>query len=302
MAPGLASDQVLYLRPFQLSWMKNDATVISIGKRRSGKSWLSREIIYEMSTRGMPHGQIYSGTEHVNPFFGKFFPSSFIDKEFTDQKLKVVFKSQKRRIRKQAAATGREDGRNMQNSFLLVFDDMMSDDDIWKKSKYFRKLYVEGRHVNIFFMQTLQYVLGLPPALRDNVDYVFLFATDDKKALEKMHTNYAGIFPSFSMFKDVMAQCTQNHGCLVIDKTASGSLTDKVFFYRAKDPGRFKFGSHAMWRFHDLNYVSDESSSDDECEKTYKNNKGISPTKKLQKTFETFAAPNKKYTVFMQGH
>ena len=32
-----------------------------------------------------------------------------------------------------------------------------------------------GRHYNILFIITMQYPLGIPPALRTNLDYVFLF-------------------------------------------------------------------------------------------------------------------------------
>jgi len=289
-------EQVMYLRPFQLSWIKNYTIIVAIGRRGAGKSVLSSDLIHEFSKRGVPYGQIFSGTEQYNHFFSRFFPAAFIHKEFSDRKLKTIFRIQQKRMQRKAKQLGVSNGKCVETSFLLVLDDMMSEDDIWKRSKYFKKVFLEGRHVSLAMILNLQYVLGIPPPLRDNVDYVFLFANDDMKALKKMHENYAGVFPTFNMFRDVMAQCTQNHGCLVIDKTASGTLTDKVFYFRAKDPGRFKFGCPSMWKFHDNNYVDEGTSSEDE-----ETLPSTSKRQRAQKSFETTGESKKKITVLMQN-
>ena len=110
---------------------------------------------------------------------------------------------------------------------------------------------------------SLQYVLGIPPALRENIDYVFLFASDGNN-LKKIWENYAGIIPTFKMFKFIFSKCTSDHSCMVIDKTnTSTRLEDKVFYYKARNPGKFRFGSKQFWRFHDENYKSDDDSNDE---------------------------------------
>src|SRR5690242_6013693 len=100
MDPRAKKADVVQLRKFELEWMVSDAIVVAVGKRRSGKSWLIREIMYVLAKRGFQYGKIYSGTEHCNPFFRKFFPALFIDSEFTDDDLREILESQRRKVRK----------------------------------------------------------------------------------------------------------------------------------------------------------------------------------------------------------
>ncbi len=145
MDPRSKNTQHIQLREFKLEWMVNDAITVLVGKRRSGKSWLMREIMYTLAKRGFPYGKIYSGTEHCNPFFRNFFPALFIDNEFTDDDLREILESQRKKVRKHAKKMGISDGRCLGNALMCAFDDMMSDDDIWKKSKHFKKIFIEGR-------------------------------------------------------------------------------------------------------------------------------------------------------------
>ena len=134
----------IQLREFQLKWIMSDSVVVLVGKRRSGKSWLTRMIVHMLSQRGVPYGKIYSGTEHCNPFFRKFFPALYIDREFSDEDLRDLMESQRKKVRKVAKRLNVDDGRCLENNCLLIMDDMMSEDDIWKKSKHFKKIFTEG--------------------------------------------------------------------------------------------------------------------------------------------------------------
>lgn len=284
----MTKNEVVHFKKFKLSQIMSDSIVILIGKRRSGKSWLTREIMYTLSKRGMPYGKVYSGTEHCNPFFRKFFPALFIDQKFNDDALKTILESQRKKVKKTSKKLNKDDGRTLENNMLLIFDDMMSDDDIWKKSKYFKKLFTEGRHYNILFIMSIQYVLGIPPALRDNIDYVFIFAHDGNN-LKKLYENYAGIIPSFDMFKKIFFECTRDKGCLVLDKTnTSENLTDKVFYFRATDPPpkKFRFGNPSFWKLHDDRYQSSDDESDSSKTKS-----------KLENVIDTYGANGKKYYI-----
>jgi hypothetical protein len=46
---------------------------------------------------------------------------------------------------------------------------------------------------------------------------------------------FFGNFSTFKEFDRVMTQVTENHGCLVLDKTqTSAKVSDAVFYYKAK--------------------------------------------------------------------
>ena len=118
---------------------------------------------------------------------------------------------------------------------FLVFDDCLYDNS-WTKDKNVRSLFMNGRHFKILFMITMQYALGIPPNLRTNIDYVFILRENYVSNRKRLYEHYAGMFPNFEMFCQVMDQCTENYECLVINNNAkSNKLEDQVWWYKAED-------------------------------------------------------------------
>ena len=104
----------------------------------------------------------------------------------------------------------------------------------------------------------MQHALGLPPVLRNNIDYIFIFRNNILKEKQKIYDNYAGMFPSFEAFNQVMNQTTENFECLVIDnKIQSNKLEDQVFWYKASE-SNFKMCSQDIW---ELQHLEDERSN-----------------------------------------
>ena len=61
---------------------------------------------------------------------------------------------------------------------------------------------------------------------------------------KRIYENYAGMFPTFESFCQVMDQCTENYECLVINNNAkSNKLNDQIFWYKAEHQKNFKLGS-----------------------------------------------------------
>jgi frataxin-like iron-binding protein CyaY len=130
---------------------------------------------------------------------------------------------------------------------FLILDDCMFDSS-WTKDKNMRYLFLNGRHVHVFLLITMQYPLGIPPAMRANVDYVFICKNNMIKEREKIYNQYAGMFPSMDVFGQVMDQCTENFECIVINKrTVSNALNEQVFWYKAKVGHKFKMCSQEIW-------------------------------------------------------
>ena len=66
------------------------------------------------------------------------------------------------------------------------------------------------------------------------------------------------MFPSFDIFTQVFNDITEDFGCMVINnRVHSKNITDKVFWYKAKEVPKFKLGSGKYNKFHDNQY--DES-------------------------------------------
>ena len=122
-----------------------------------------------------------------------------------------------------------------------------------------RLLFMNGRHWKIMLVITMQYPLGIPPNLRTNIDYVFILREPYIANRKRIWENYAGMFPTFESFCQVMDQCTENYECLVINNNAkSNKLHDQIFWYKADPHGEFKLGSKEFWD------ISKDINSDDE--------------------------------------
>ena len=248
------------LKKFDMRKIPQDAVVIFIGRRRTGKSTLVRDLLFHHQE--MPLGTVISGTEESNSFYGKMIPPLFIHGEFSPMILANFVKRQKMimaRIQREQNGGGAK-SRLDPRSFMIL-DDCMYDDS-WTHDKNIRYLFMNGRWLKVFFIITMQYPLGIQPALRTNVDFVFIlrepYATNRKRIFE----NYASAFPSFEFFCQIMDQCTQNYECLVVDNTSqSAKLEDCIFLYKADIHNDFRIGAAEFWQ-HSANYYRDKEEED----------------------------------------
>ena len=141
-----------------------------------------------------------------------------------------------------------------------VFPPMNFLEFIWAKDKYMRSVFMNGRHYKLLFLLTMQFALGIPPNLRTNIDYVFILRENYVSNRKRLYEHYAGMFPSFEMFCQVMDQCTENYECLVINNNAkSNKLTDQVFWYKAEPHDDFRICSKQAWEFSDQNCSNDNN-------------------------------------------
>lgn len=146
---------------------------------------------------------------------------------------------------------------------FLLLDDCLYD-KTWKNDKNIRYIFMNGRHKKVLFLLTMQFVLGISPELRTNVDYIFIFRENIIANRRRLYDAFAGMFPSFECFSAVMDQCTENFECLVIDNTStSNRLEDQVFWYKAEPRDNFTIGSRELWELHNQ-ATCDEDENDEE--------------------------------------
>jgi hypothetical protein len=123
---------------------------------------------------------------------------------------------------------------------------------------------MNGRHYKIFFLVTMQHGMGLPPVLRNNIDYIFIFRNNIRREREKIYQHYAGMFPTYEAFEQVMLQTTENYECMVIDnKTQSNKIEDQVYWYKATE-SNFKMCSSDLWELQALEEQRQEAGIVDE--------------------------------------
>ena len=235
--------------------------VVLIGRRDTGKSFLVRDLLYHH--QDIPIGTVISGTEAGNGFFSSHVPKLFIHDEYNTAIIENILKRQKtvlKQVKKEMEAYKRT---SIDPRAFVILDDCLYDNK-WTKDKMMRLLFMNGRHWKIMLIITMQYPLGIPPNLRTNIDYVFILREPYIANRKRIWENYAGMFPTYESFSQVMDQCTENFECLVIDNNAkSNQLNDQVYWYKAQNHGDFKLGSKEFWE------ISKGLDSDDDDDDMY---------------------------------
>ena len=250
--PAVTTDAVaarptvnLRLSKFNMSMIPDDAVVVFIGRRGTGKSWLIKDLMWHKQR--FPIGTVISGTEGANAFYSTIVPSLFIHEEFNPSIISNVLKRQDmltKQIRKHKEAGHPA---SIDRRSFIVMDDCMYDNK-WVNDKYIRSLFMNGRHYGLLYILALQYVLGIPPVLRGQVDYVFILRENIVASRRRIYEQFAGIFPTFELFCQIMDQCTENYECLVIHNgSKTNKLEDCVFWYKAAMHPDFKIGSRDHW-------------------------------------------------------
>lgn len=235
--------------------------IVLIGRRDTGKSFLVRDLLYYH--QDIPIGTVISGTEAGNGFFSDHVPKLFIHDEYNTAIIENILKRQKsvlKQIKKEKEAYKKS---NIDPRAFVILDDCLYDNK-WAKDKMMRLLFMNGRHWKIMLVITMQYPLGIPPNLRTNIDYVFILREPYIANRKRIYENYAGMFPTFESFSQVMDQCTENFECLVIDNNSkSNKLQDQIYWYKAQAHKNFRLGSKEFWE------ISKNLDSDDEDDPPY---------------------------------
>jgi hypothetical protein len=252
----------LQLKKFDIKSITDDSVVVFIGKRRTGKSFLVRDVLYHH--KDVPIGTLISATESANKYYSDMIPSLFIHDEYTASVVENVVKRQKIIIKKINKEKERNGNCKIDPRAFLILDDCLFD-NTWVRDKNVISIFLNGRHYKMLFMITMQYPLGIPPSLRTNLDYVFILRENNMSNRRRIYENYAGMIPSFELFNEIMDQCTENYECLVLKINAqSNKLEDQIFWYKAETHEDFKIGAKEFWAMHHANIANGSGEEDDE--------------------------------------
>ena len=232
--------------------------VVLIGRRDTGKSYLVRDLLYHH--QDIPIGTVISGTEAGNGFYCQHVPKLFIHDEYNIAIIENILKRQKQVLKQVKKEIDQYKRSTIDPRAFVILDDCLYDAS-WTRDKMMRLLFMNGRHWKIMLIITMQYPLGIPPNLRTNIDYVFILREPYIKNRRIIHENYAGMFPTFESFAQIMDQCTENYECLVINNNAkTNKLQEQIFWYKAEVHNNFKLGAKEFWE------LSAGLGSDDEME------------------------------------
>lgn len=253
--------------------------VVLIGKRDTGKSYLVRDLLWYQQE--IPIGTVISGTEEGNGFYGKMVPRLFIHNEYNSAIIENVLKRQRTVLKQVKKEMDTYKRTNIDPRAFVILDDCLYD-ATWSRDKLMRLLFMNGRHWKVMLVITMQYPLGIPPTLRTNIDYVFILRENYIANRKRIYENYAGMFPTFEAFCQVMDQCTENYECLVINNNSkSNKLNDQVFYYKADAHNDFRLGSKEFW---ELSKGLPDEDQEEQYDPTKTKKRGGGPRINVKKT------------------
>ncbi len=247
------------LRPFKPRWITPDRILLFVGKRGSGKTTCERDIVWNF--RYIPTGVVYSPTEDANGDWEGTFPDTFIYDGYNPDASKRILRRQRMQARKH-----RLDPEHVIQPTLMVCEDCMYDRKVFNSDISARGIIMNGRHLNIILLISIQYLMDISRCMRTQADYIFIFKDNDIGNRERIWKNWGGVVPTFEAFSAILSQATNDNCCLVIDNTSlSDKIEDCLFWYKAvnRKKGSFKFGSRAYWLYHYANTRPREEYEDD---------------------------------------
>jgi len=244
------------LRKFDMSMItdrceidsRKSPMMVVIGKKDTGKSFLVRDILFNTKSH-FPVGTVISATEIANEFFQNMMPSKFIHDKYKPEIVQRVIQRQanmKNKRNQDKAARGGSS--TIDPRAFLILDDCLYDAKSWINEESTRFVFMNGRHIDMMTIITMQYPLGITPNLRTNVDFIFILRENILGNRRRIYENYAGMFPTFDMFCSFMDQCTENYeGLVICNNVSSNKLEDQVFWYKASDHPPFKLCDPSLW-------------------------------------------------------
>lgn len=228
------------------------AVIVMIAKRRSGKSFLLRDWLYQHRNRYFA-GLVMSGTEEGNHFYEREvgIPRAFIYNDFNEEAL-VRLVERQRKLTRQGKA----------QPVFVVLDDCGFDRSIFNR-KVIRQLMLNGRHWKITLYMCLQYFLDAGPAIRANIDLVVLLK--DNMHRDKLYKTFFQMVPTPALFNSIMDSCTNDYKALILDNASTSTdLSQCLYWYKGKERKPFRIGHRSFYEFNDKRIKTEEDDEDED--------------------------------------
>lgn len=202
-----------------IEWFTLPCTFLIIAKRMSGKSHLLKWMMKQFNAMGsFDFGMIISATAEANHEWD-IIPKEFIISNYNEQYVENFLALGKKK---------KKEGKKF-NSFI-IFDDFIGTVNL--KTPFMSQFIATARHYNISsFFISQKMTDAIPPILRLNADYIFIFKNGNKVELQNIHKEWTGNFGdgSFDDFFQWMDTNIENYRVLVIDKRIQSNKSKDVY-------------------------------------------------------------------------
>ena len=207
---------------FDIRKIEDTSNILIIGRRATGKSTLVKNIITTKPTKTII---ISPSIEYHNPY---------------SEIPNVTYYNTLDNIEN-----------ILEQNITIVLDDALFNTRDYNK---INELLYKGRHYNIRVIITLQYP-SIPPAIRANFDYIFLFQENQFRTKMTLYEHYGKIFPTYDVFVDTFNKITKDSSSYTSNtsNTSNTSYTSMVINNRTQSNRiEDKIGSYKVNLYYNL--------------------------------------------------
>ena len=227
------------MKSFEFNTIKKYPVICLIGKRRSGKSYMIRDLLYNHfhKQRKYKNIMLISPTSNMNTDYD-LIPNKNKFENFSSDLLEGLMERQKKLIK--------DDPKGKYDT-CIVLDDVVNMSDK-NEARILSGLLVKSRHYRISVILSLQYLKSreFPPASRDNIDYAVIFKQHNKENVKNIVEQWLGGDPQIEELGYRMTTKipdVSSHRVLIIDSSEFGeNIKEFTYQYIAdKIPKKFTF-------------------------------------------------------------
>jgi hypothetical protein len=236
-------------------------SIAAFGKRRTGKSFTFRWIMYNCF-RHIPFGVVFSHTS-FNGYWQKYVPPKFVFQGLPEHTLKALTDRQRKLITKfRKEHPGKDPKEEPSIQAFVILDDVVADKVAMMWNTQINSLFVEGRHLCITVLITTQHVTGVGPMIRGNCDLVILqpiFAKDARDTLAKLYGGHMEKDHFYEMLNEVVLdenmpgstpQEPKKHVRTLVINDFENTIDPQIKFkwLESEDPGDFRLCKPEYWK------------------------------------------------------
>ena len=216
--------------------------ICNLGKRRSGKTNLTRDECYHYFHRRARYTNVllFSPTADFGSDYD-FVPEASKYDAFKLSIVEDLMERQRHIIKTDPKA---------KIDTLLIFDDIIKaggDASSRAAMNKLTHLFTVARHYRIAIIANLQYMKAqeFNPTMRDNLDFLFVFSQSNHDTKLEIVKQWLGVGDKMDGL-DVLQQTAQQYRTLVVDNTSKSTELDEICFWYQADsiPRKFRLGKH----------------------------------------------------------
>lgn len=245
--------------PKQVDWLEigedlDSACICISAKRRSGKTFLCREMCYYLGQKLKPDLVVlFSETADFNDDFN-YVPERFKYNHF-DENILMKFITQQQenmKLYKQKKKKNKTYNKSPPH-ILFIMDDVASDKNVFY-SKAIGMLAVQGRHIKCSCIMLTQYLCAFAPKFRQNCDIIITFRDPDynlkKYIIDSFMTLDINSRKAVKPYIDRVFDEPYKAMVIMVYKIQEAyKLSDYIGYYKAsKNPPKFKLGQKIFYQ------------------------------------------------------